>query len=62
MNLLECEEETGGQSRGEPLAAAVKIQMKMAESWKCKGRIQKQLQIPGLASLLDADAAGTIAA
>lgn len=61
MSLLDCEEETGGQSGGEPLAA-VEIQMKMAESWKCNGRLQKQLQIPGLASLLDADAAGTIAA
>lgn len=46
MSLLECEEETGG----EPLAA-VEIQMKMAESWKCQGRLQKQLQIPGLPSL-----------
>lgn len=35
MNLLECEEETGGESRGEPLAA-VKIQMRKTESWNAK--------------------------
>lgn len=62
MSLLECEEETGGQSGGEPLAA-VETQMKMAESWKCKEDSRNSCRSLGFPrSLSDADAAGTIAA